>query len=233
MIRWLISISFFMNNKQLIIFGMENFAKITHYYFTNDSKYTVAGFTVDGAYVKENTYLGLPVVPFEDVERHFPPDLYEMFVAVGIRKVNQFRAAKVLQAESKGYRLASYVSSHAIVASDLKLGPNTMIMQSNIAPFVEIGRDSIIWVGTAIGMNGRIGEHSWIVAATLGESVVLGDYSFVGLRAIICPFVKVAKRNVIGAGALIGKDTREDSVYKGLHSRPSTVPSYRLGKLLE
>jgi sugar O-acyltransferase (sialic acid O-acetyltransferase NeuD family) len=215
----------------LVIFGVKNFAEIAHYYFTHDSAYSVAGFTVDGDYLRESTFQGLPVVPFEEVDRHFPPQQYSMFVAVGIGGVNGRRAAKVAEAESKGYPLASFISSRADRAPDLKVGPNSMVMErSVIQPFVTIGRDSILWSSTRIGFHGRIGDHCWLVCPILGESVTVGDFSFIGLNATIAPFISIGQRNIIGAGALIMKETNDDEVYRGQASTPSRVPSYRLWK---
>jgi sugar O-acyltransferase (sialic acid O-acetyltransferase NeuD family) len=214
---------------KIIIFGAKAFAEIAHYFFTHDSTYAVAAFTVDAAYMREPTYKGLPVVAFEEVERHFPPEEYGMFVAVGIGKVNQQRAAKVTEAEAKGYRLASFLSSKAHVPPDLQVRPNTMIMEHTIIqPFVEIGRDTVIWSSTRIGFHTRIGDHCWLVCPIFGESVTVGDYTFIGLNATIAPFLSIGKSNIIGAGALILADTKDFAVYKGHASTPSRVPSTRL-----
>ena len=214
---------------KLVIFGARGFAELAHYYFTHDSGYTVAAFTVDGAYLQETTFCGLPVVPFEEVTRVFPPREHEMFVAMGMQKVNRQRAAKVAEAGAQGYRLASFLSSRATVPADLQLRPNTMIMESaRIHPFVEIGSDTIIWSETRIAFRTRIGDHCWIVSALFGESVEVGDYSFIGLGATIAPFVRIGDSNVIGAGALILKNTQPDEVYRGTASKASRVPSHRL-----
>ena len=53
-----------MSSKKLVIFGASNFAEVAHYYFTHDSPYSVAAFTVDASYLKESSFRGLPVVPF-------------------------------------------------------------------------------------------------------------------------------------------------------------------------
>jgi sugar O-acyltransferase (sialic acid O-acetyltransferase NeuD family) len=219
--------------KGLIIFGTKAFAEIAHYYFTHDSEYSVAAFTVDAAYLREATFKGLPVVPFEEVGRHFPPDEFAMFVAVGIAKVNKVRAEKTAEAEAKGYQLASFVSSKADVAADLQLGPNTMIMErAGIQPFVRIGRNTVIWSTSRIGFRTHIGQHCWITCAICGESVTIGDFSFVGLNATIAPFVSVGKSNFIGAGALILKDTNDFAVYKGHPSLPSRVRSNQLRRFV-
>jgi sugar O-acyltransferase (sialic acid O-acetyltransferase NeuD family) len=215
--------------RKLVIFGAGAFAEIAHYYFSHDSDYAVAAFTVDVAYLREATFKGLPVVPFDDVVGHYPPAGHDLFVALGIGQVNRRRAAKVAEVEAKGYRLASFLSSRADVAADLELRPNTMIMErAGIQPFVEIGRDTIVWSATRIGFRSRIGEHCWIVGPILGESVTVGDYSFLGLGATIAPGVSVGKSNIIGAGALIVKDTRDFEVYRGHPSTASRAPSSRL-----
>ncbi len=215
--------------KKLVIFGNRAFAEIAHYYFAGDGGREVVAFTVDAGYLAEPTSKGLPVVAFEEVARLFTPDEHEMFVAVGIGGVNRARAAKVAEAEALGYRLASFVSSKADVAPDLVIGPNTMVMErAGIQPFVTIGRDSIVWSATRIGFHSKIGDHCWITCPILGESVEIGDYTFVGLNATIAPNVKIGRSNVIGAGALILGDTADDAVYSGHASTPSRVPSHRL-----
>ncbi len=215
--------------KKLIIFGAMGFAEMAHYFFAHDSEYGVSAFTVDTSYLRETSFKGLPVVPFEEVERNFPPEEYDMFVAVGIRGVNRLRAAKVAEAEKKGYRLASYVSSKADVGADLVVRPNTMIMEHAVLqPFVEVGHNTIIWGMTRVGFRTKIGDHCWIVVSIFGESVTVGDYSFIGLNATIAPRISIGKSNIIGAGALILADTKDREVYRGHASAPSRVPSTRL-----
>ncbi len=215
--------------KGLVIVGTRAFAELAHYYFSADSPHEVAAFTVDAAYAREPSFKGLPVVAWEDVAREFPPSDYAMFVAIGIRGVNAARAAKVADAEAKGYRLASFLSSRADVDPGLVLRPNTMVMErAGIQPFVEIGRNTIVWPTSRIGFRTRVGDHCWIVSAIFGESVTVGDATFVGLNATIAPGVTLGRSNVIGAGALITTDTRDHAVYRGVASRPSKAPSHRL-----
>jgi sugar O-acyltransferase (sialic acid O-acetyltransferase NeuD family) len=214
---------------RLVIFGARGFAELAHYFFTHDSGYKVAAFTVDGTYLQETTFCGLPVVPFEEVTRVFPPSEHDMFVAMGMQKVNRQRAAKVAESGAQGYRLASFLSSRANVPADLELRPNTMIMEyASIHPFVHIGSDTVVWSQTRIAFHTRIGDHCWIVSALFGESVEVGDYSFIGLGATIAPSVRIGASNVIGAGALIVKNTQPDEVYRATASKASRVPSHRL-----
>lgn len=215
--------------KKLVLFGANNFAELAHYFFDHDSDYKILGFTVDGEYLKESKFQGLPVVPFEEVTEIYPASECEMFIAVGIRDLHAYRTKKVQEAQDKGYRLASYMSSRAIVPRDFKLQPNSWIMETvHLHPFVEIGKNSIIWSRSTIGFRSSIGENCWISAGLCGERVTVKENTFIGLGATISSFVTVGARNIIGAGALILRDTEDGQVYKGTESRPSSVPSSRL-----
>lgn len=202
--------------RDLVIFGAKNFAEVAHYYFTNDSPRRVAGFTVDGAFAAETMFCGLPVTPFEELPAAFPPDRYDLFVAVGIGHVNEQRAAKVAAAEKLGYRLASFLSTKADVHPDLVLQPNSMIMERcTLQPRVQVGKNSILWSTTRVGFRTHIGDHCWVVCSLFGEQVTVGDYSFVGLGATVAPGVTLGRSTVVGAGALVMKDTPDYSVHRG------------------
>ena len=113
---------------RVVIFGTTEMAELTHFYLTHDSAYQVAAFTVDRAYIKEETKWGLPVVPFEDLAATYPPDEYAMFVALLFGRVNKSRAEKYAEAKAKGYRLISYVSSKAATWPGVAIGDNCMIL---------------------------------------------------------------------------------------------------------
>lgn len=218
--------------RKLVIFGAKNFADMAHFFFGSDSGYEVVAFTVDGAYMAEGMCHGIPVVAFEELARSFPPEDADVFVAVGITRINELRATKVAEVLAKGYRLASFVSTRAYVPPDFVLRPNTMIMdQVNIHPYVQIGTNTIVWSNSRIALRAEIGSHCWITSAILGESVTMGDYTFVGLNATVAPAVQIGKSNVIGASALVLHNTRDYAVLKGQESKPSRVPSTRLRNL--
>lgn len=218
--------------KKLVIFGTSNFARIMHYWFTHDSDYEVVAFTVDREYLDEEVYQGLPVIPFEELETTCSPAECDVFVALGLQKLNQQRADKVAETKSKGYSLASYLSSQAIVAKDFEITPNSVVMDGSvIQPFVTIGENVIIWSTTRIAMQSHIGHHSWLVACLSGEQVTVGESTFIGLGAIIVPGVTIGRQSVIGAGALITGDLPEASVIRKRGDKPSKVPSTRLGRI--
>ncbi|OFW27885.1 MAG: hypothetical protein A3H97_16610 [Acidobacteria bacterium RIFCSPLOWO2_02_FULL_65_29] len=215
--------------RKLFIFGTGNFAEMAHYLFTTDSGYEVAGFTVDAPYLERDSFKGLPVIAYEQFRSTADRGEVDLYVALGVAKINTLRAQKVAQVAADGFRLASFLSSHARVAPDLVVHPNTMIMdQANIHPQVQIGADTVIWSNTRIALKVRIGSHVWITSAVVGDSTTIGDYSFVGLNATVAPFVHVGSHNLIGAAAVILRDTKDYEIYRGPRSTASKVSSLRI-----
>ena len=215
--------------RKLLLFGAGAFAEIAHYYFREDSPYETTAFVVDGTHLRETNYHGLPVIAWEEAVERFPARDHDFFVALGLHRLNQTRAEKVAMVEANGYRVASFVSSKATVPRDLAIGPNTMIMEhTGIQPYTQVGRNTIIWGMTRVAFRTRIGNHCWLVSAAIGESCTIDDHTFIGLNATIGPHVHVAARNLVGAGAVLTQSTQPDQVFRGMVSRASRVPSYRL-----
>lgn len=201
--------------EKIIVFGNGVFAEHISFLLTHDSPYEVAAFTVDRKYIREETLLGLPVVPFETVETFFPPSAHKMIVAVSFQKMNQLRAEKYLQAKAKGYELVRYASSRATTYPGLATGDNCVILENAIiAPFVEIGADVIIGSGAIIGHHVALKDHCFIApgAVVLG-GVTVEEYCLIGANATVKEEVTVARECLIGSGVSITRNTRERGVY--------------------
>jgi sugar O-acyltransferase (sialic acid O-acetyltransferase NeuD family) len=219
--------------KQLVIFGAAEIAEVAHFYFTRDAQRSVAAFTVDAEYVREPTFQGLPVVAFADVVGAFSPSDYDLFVAVSYARVNAVRAAKYTEAKSKGYRLASYLSSKATTWPGFAPGDNCFILEDNtIQPFAHVGNDVTLWSGNHIGHHSTIHDHCFISShVVVSGGVEIGEGTFIGVNATIRDHVKVGRSCVIGAGALIVEGVPDLGVCVQPHAELSRVPSNRLKRI--
>lgn len=202
---------------QVVLFGTGELAQVVRSYLENDSPHRVAAYTADREYVKEVSYDGLPLVPFDEVVQKYPPARFKMFIALSYKNVNKLRAQKYEEAKKKGYELISYISSKAATHPGLKTGDNVFIFEQNVVqPFAEIGNDVILWSGNHIGHHAKIGDHCFIAShVVVSGGVTVEPYCFIGVNATIRDHVKIARECVIGAGALILKDTKEKEVYIG------------------
>src|SRR5262245_1117618 len=134
-----------MKKRKLVIVGDSAFAEIAHEYFDADSDYEVAGFAVEAAYLKRRDLHGLPIVAFEEIDRHFPPPHHDVFVATVYTQLNRLRTRLAQAAKARGYRLASFVSPRAFVWRNVRLGEHCFVFEGNtLQPFVTIGDNVVL-----------------------------------------------------------------------------------------
>ena len=200
---------------KLVIFGAGDIARLAHYYFTRDSGHEVAAFTVDREYLAGDSFLGLPLVPFEEVVGLYPPRDYQMFVALSYTRMNKARAEKYGEAKGRGYELASYVSSRCSFLTDHPVGDNCFILEDNtVQPFVRIGNNVTLWSGNHIGHDSTIEDHCFLAShIVVSGHVHIHSYCFIGVNATLRNSITVGPETLIGAGAVIMKDTAERGVY--------------------
>jgi sugar O-acyltransferase (sialic acid O-acetyltransferase NeuD family) len=215
--------------KQLVIIGDGEFAEIAYEYFTVDSPYEVKAFAVEQEHLKKHELFGLPVVPFETVETVYPPAEYDCFVAVTYTRLNRVRAKLFRAAIEKGFQAATYVSSHAFVWRNVEIGRNCFVFENNVLQYSSvIGDNVVLWSGNHIGHRARVAEDCFISSHVVVSGYAeIGPRSFVGVNASIGDFVKIAADNVIGAGAVVLKNTLPEKVYRGNPAVAAEVSSLR------
>lgn len=203
--------------KKIIIFGLGQIAEIAHFYFKYDSNLTVSAFTVNNTYIDRNDFCNLPIVPFEDIEEHYSPDNYDLFIAIGYTKVNKVRENIFHQAKEKGYHLVSYVSSKATVWPDLNIGENCLILEDNtIQPFVKIGDNVTLWSGNHIGHHSVIGSHCFVSShVVISGGVTIGKNSFLGVNSTTNNHIHIGENCIVGSGAVVTKSIENNGIYIG------------------
>lgn len=219
--------------KQLVIFGSSDIGELAYYYFSTDSNYEVVAFTLDENYIKDSEFCGLPVIPFEDIDKKYPPDSYDFFIALGYSKLNAVRREKFFAAKAVGYKLVSFISSRATVLNEGRIGENCFIFEGNtIQPFVTIGNNVTLWSGNHIGHHSIIHDHTFITShVVVSGGVEIGEQCFIGVNATLRDHIKVGDRCVIGAGALLLADAELEGVYLGSATERARVPSTRLRRI--
>lgn len=216
--------------REIVIFGGGDIAQLADFYFSNDSNRRVAAFTVDATFKQGDHLFGKPLVAFEEAVSLYPPDRYEIFVAIAYTKLNKLRADKVAEAKAKGYRLASYVSTRATVFPGFEVGENCFILEDNtIQPFATVGNNVTLWSGNHIGHHSTIEDDVFIAShVVVSGGVRIGQACFVGVNVTIRDHVSIGARSVLGAGALVLSDVPDKSVLSPAATEISKVPSDRL-----
>ncbi len=204
-----------MEEKKIIIFGEGSYAEIVHQYFNDDSEYKVICFTKDDNYIESDEYLGLPMIPFSKIQELYPPNEFDMHIALSYTELNQLREKKFYEAKEKGYYLASYISSKASVMTKYPIGENCFIFEDNtVQPFVVVEDNVILWSGNHIGHHSVIKNHNFVSShVVISGHCTLNPNCFIGVNATIGHNVSIGSKCLIGAGSIINKDTEKESVY--------------------
>ena len=213
---------------QVIIFGVQDFASLAHFYLKHDSEHEVVAFSVTKQYLpEERTFEGLPAVAFEEVEANYDPSEFCFFAPMSHRQMNRLRAGVYAQIKAKGYRLISYVSSKATVFPGHEIGDNCFILEDNtIQPYSRIGNDVVLWSGNHIGHHSVIMDHVLFTShVVLSGHCVVEPYCFFGVNATIKDRTRIAEGSLIGMAATVTRDTEAWGVYKGSPARKGDVLS--------
>lgn len=206
-----------LKEKKIILFGDSAFAEIAYEYFTHDSKYEVIAFTVSKEYLKKETLFGLPVLPFEEIEKHFSPENHYMHIALVYNQLNRIRIKFYNEAKLKGYKLANYISTHSFVWKNVSIGDNCFIFEDNtIQPFVQIGSNNVFWSGNHIGHHSKIGSHNFISShVVISGFCEIGDANFMGVNSTMGNNLTVGDDCLIGSAVHLVKNTTSGSLIKG------------------
>lgn len=213
-------------SRKLIIVGAGEFAGMAYECFEKDSEYKVEGFAVEKKYKNSDFYCGCSVVAFEEIEQHYPPQDYDVFVAVTHVKLNRERRRLYEICKNKGYHCAHYISSRSFVWNSVVIGENVFVFEGvTIQYYAEIGNNSVVWNGVTIAHRTVIGENCWIApAAAIAGFSRVGSNCFVGTNATIGDEVVVPDDVVLGAGTVAYKSLPEGGqVYVG-------VPAGKIGR---
>ena len=202
---------------KVIIFGVLDTAELAHYYLEHDSEHEVVAFSVNREYIQEESFRGLPLVAFEDVENVFPPSKYSFFAPMTGRNMNRNREAVYNQVKAKGYQFISYISSHATILDRKVIGENCFILEDNtIQPFTTVGNNVVMWSGNHIGHHGQIKDHVFFTShVVMSGHCVIESYSFFGVNSTIRDYMTIAQGTLVGMASAVTKDTEEWGIYIG------------------
>lgn len=214
--------------EQIIIVGLGEIAEMAKEYFTSDSSYSVVAFAGEENYITEDSFMGLPVVRFETLEKTHPANRYKIFVAIGYNRLNRGRGRLYLQIKAKGYELVSYVSSRAFIGENVTIGDNCFILENNVIQReVVIGNDVTLWSGNHLGHRSHIGDHCFVSShVAISGYCTIGTSCFMGINSCTADHVDIGNDCVIGAGAVLLSDAESGKIYRGNPAQAARISSY-------
>lgn len=210
----------------ILIFGNSDFAELMDYYFTSDSSYNVVGFCVERKYMLGNTFLGRPLVAFEEVENYYPANKFKMFVAVGYKSM-RLRARLYKETVTKGYKHVNYISKNSSIDKTCVIGDNNAVLQGVVLePFSTVGNNNIINTKSTVCHHAQIYNDCFIAAHSLiGGYTIIKNNCFLGFSSVVLQKLVIESETLIASGSIINKSSH---MYQFLAGAPAEVKSLHI-----
>lgn len=202
---------------KVIIFGLNDFAELAHYYLENDSEHEVVAFSVNREFIgSKNEFYGKPIFAFEEIENFLGINDYLFFAPMSPKGMNSIRKNTYYEIKSKGYNCISYVSSKATVFNN-RIGENCFILENNVLqPFTNIGNNVVLWSGNHIGHHGLIKDHCFFTShVVMSGHCQIGESCFLGVNSTIRDGLTLAEGTLLAMHSSLNKGTQPWSVYLG------------------
>lgn len=214
-------------HKPLVLFGCGKIAEVVLQVLKQAGDREVVAVCADREFLPGDRWQGLPTVAFEDLPAQFPPDRFDLFVALGYQQMNRLRADKCQAARALGYTLASVIDPVARLPADSVHGDNCFFMGPlHVHPCVSFGSNVFMWSGAIVGHHSSIGDNCWITSgASIAGVVDVGQDSFFAINSTVAHGVKVGARCFVGANALITRATEDDQVFVVESTKPQRLTS--------
>jgi sugar O-acyltransferase (sialic acid O-acetyltransferase NeuD family) len=200
---------------RMIVVGAGMQAELVQFYFGQLGWREIDAFVLDPEYLRDETFLGRPVMDFAEARRRYPPATHGLFVAIGML-ATAARKRWYLAAREAGYELPSFVHRSAVVSENVAVGAGTLIKeQVCVAPFARLGDNLVLGSQCCISHHTSVGDHSFVApAATVAGGVEIGECCFIGAGAVVRDRVRIGAGCAIGASSVIMADCAPGGLYR-------------------
>lgn len=199
-----------------VIYGVGPTALVFYHEVLTNGGMDIVAFCCAGDSIQETTYCDKPLVPFEEVERLYPPEDFQMLPMFGHKRMRD-RAEAHTAAKNKGYRIPNYISAKANLEDGIEMGEGNVIDAfAHIGFGCTLGNGNIIRQSVYLGHQSTLGSFNIVSpGSVIGGKCRLHDLSFLGLNTTIATYAEVGTECLVGAGSLVTKSTEPYSVCFG------------------
>lgn len=194
---------------KVVIFGTGSWARKIFYYISELSEHEVVAFTADGEFCEPNSFMGLPVVPFDELESRYSPEQYEMFMGIGYREMNNIRERKYLKAKKKGYSFPNFIHPTAVMHNTVLGEANFILENVMFEPYATVGDNCVFLTSAGIAHDVKIKSHNFIsIGVGIAGDCTIEKNCFLGIHSSVSNGVILADHTLVGAGCHTSKSTK-------------------------
>ena len=99
---------------------------------------------------------------------------------------------------------------------------HNFIVSDDYKPLLSIGErvaisPNVTIICSSAPNNSTLIKHPYVKSKLLLSSkIIIEDDAWIGAGTIILPGITIGKRSIVGAGSVISKDVKSNSIYKGI-----------------
>jgi sugar O-acyltransferase (sialic acid O-acetyltransferase NeuD family) len=207
--------------KSILIFGAGGHAKVIVDIIEKQGKYNIAGF-VDNYCSKNTVIMGYTVIG-DDSSLKDIVSSYEIcggVIGIGDNSIRSRVRDQIIKA-IPNFEFINCIHPKSILGKDVTLGDGNVVMAGAIInSSTKINNHCILNTNSSIDHDGLMSDFSSMAPnSTAGGSVIIGDYSAIGIGANIFDSIKIGCNCIVGGGSLVCNDTKDDSIYYGSPSK--------------
>jgi len=208
--------------QEIIITGNSDYARLIREYVDDLEDFRCVAFTVDGAYIKENSIDGLNVVAFEEIQNFYNADSVKLVLAIGYQKLGRTRRDIFSRYCKLGYDFVNYIHPSAQIDKTAVIGKGNIFLESVIVQkHVRIGNGNLFWHRAVISHDDIIGNfNSFCPNSVICGFVKIGNCSFFGANSTVKDKIEIADFNLIGSCAYVNNNTSENQTILPVQCSP-------------
>lgn len=191
--------------RNLIIFGDTPFAERLYKYISIEGRDKVIAFTQEKEYISHQELQGLRVVPFETLRESFSDD-FEIVVGIGYTKMNQLKKRLFEMCVANGYKVATYISTNALVYTDDVQAGCFIAPGAVVGPGCKLGYGNYLESSVVLSHDNELGNFNFLSTnAVFGGFSKVEDNCFFGLHSTIKDNVMISSNNLFGSSVNVLK----------------------------
>lgn len=215
--------------KQVVIYGRSPVSEMIYYDAQDHEDFHIVAATEKDIPEDIDTFLDIPLLDFAVVTRAYPPDYFDMMLVISHITDIRYRQRLFESIQEMGYTMRNYVSPRADYKGERNWGVNNIVMAgAHVGIHGVMGDNNLIRQNSYLGHNFIVGDNNVISpGCCIAGDVVVKDGCYFGLNATVVDYLTVETETLVGAGAVVIKNTEPYSTNVG---NPSRVTSYHSEK---
>lgn len=150
------------------------------------------------------------------------PDIHTAFVAFGDHFSNFKRMELMALLMERGFKLEPFISPHATLAANVKIGINAFIGDRVIVGHnSRIDYNCVLRPGVQIGSDVHIRSSCWLESGViLGDNAQIGAHSTLRMGALVSPNIKIGRNCELGWPRRYDQDIPAKTTFDARYDAP-------------